>query len=102
MASEMREIVNGIVYLLVIGCSWRMLPHEFPNWKTVYHYCGVWQADGTWARLNSLLREQVRTAAGREATPRAGSIASQSVKTSQKGAFGAGMAARQSTGASGT
>ena len=99
---DMREIVNGIFYLLVSGCSWRMLPHEFPNWKTVYHYFRTWQADGTWERLNSLLREQVRLDAGREATPSAGSIDSQSVKTSKKGAYAVGMAARKSTGASGT
>ena len=99
---DMREILNGIFYLLVSGGSWRMLPHEFPNWKTVYHYFRTWQADGTWERLNSLLREQVRLDAGREATPSAGSIDSQSVKTSKKGAYAAGMGARKSTGASGT
>ena len=99
---DIREIVNGIFYLLVSGCSWRMMPHEFPNWKTVYPYFRMWRSDGTWERLNSILREQVRTAAGREASPSAGSIDSQSVKTSKKGASAVGMVARKSTGANGT
>ncbi len=99
---DMRESLNGIVYLLMSGCSWRMLSHEFPNWKTVYYDFRTWRIDGTWERLNSVLREQVRRAAGRAATPSAGSSASQSVKTSKKGACGAGLAARKSTGANGT
>ena len=99
---DMREIVNGIVYLLVSGGSWRMRPHEFPKWKTVYHYFRTWQKDGTWEQLNSVLREQVRTVAGCDATPSAGSIDSQSVKTSKQGAWAVGMAARKATGANGT
>src|SRR5436190_19637838 len=100
--TDMREVLNGVFYILVGGVSWRMMPHDLPKWKTVYHYFREWQRDGTWARLNDILREKVRVAAGREATPRAGSIDSQSVKTSKKGALEAGMAEKRSMDASGT
>jgi len=89
-AVDMRAILNGIFYLLVSGCSWRMLPHGFPNWETVYHYFRLWRTDGTWERLKRSLGEQVRTAAGRAASPSAGRIDSQSVKTSRRGWVGLG------------
>src|SRR5438105_6975598 len=80
---NMREVLNGIFYLLKTGCQWRMLPKDFPKWKTVNDYFAKWRKDGTWQHLNDGLREQVRTAAGRHKTPSAGSIDSQSVKTTQ-------------------
>jgi putative transposase len=48
-----REILNAIFYLLRSGCSWRMLPHEFPHWKTVSHYFRLWRIDGLWERINA-------------------------------------------------
>jgi len=93
--TDMREVLNGIFYILAGGNSWRMMPHDLPNWKTVYHYFRAWQRDGTWTRMNDALREKVRLAAGRQATPSAGSIDSQSVKTSKKGASEAGTVAKR-------
>ena len=83
--TDMHEVLNGVFYILVGGASWRMMPHDLPNWKTVYHYFREWRRNGTWARMNDVLREKVRVAEGRQATPSAGSIDSQSVKTRKKG-----------------
>jgi putative transposase len=80
-----REMLNAIFYLLVAGCAWRLLPHDLPPWKTVYHYFRLWRCDGTWEHLNTALRREVRQAAGREAEPSAAIIDSQSVKTASVG-----------------
>ena len=89
---DRREIVDAILYVLRKGIAWRALPHDFPPWRTVYHYFRRWRLDGTWERLHDALRDQVRGAAGRAASPSAAIIDSQSVKTTEKGAFAALMA----------
>ena len=80
-----REIVNAIRYVLRTGCSWRMLPHGLPPWRIVYHYFSTWRKDGTWQRVHDTLRETLRKALGREASPSAAIIDSQPVKTTEKG-----------------
>ena len=80
-----REVVNAIRYLLRSGCAWRLLPHEFPGWKTVYAYFRAWQADGTWERIAGALRRDLRAALGRNPEPSAAVLDSQSVKTTEKG-----------------
>ena len=79
---ELREIVNAIFYVLRSGCAWRMLPHDFPAWQTVYGYFRRWRNSGLWEKLNDALRDRVRTEAGRESEPSAAIMDSQSVKTS--------------------
>ena len=78
----MREILNAMFYILRSGCQWDMLPHDFPPKSSVYVYFAQWRDDGTWQLLVDALRVKVRvTVAGRAATPSAGSIDSQSVKS---------------------
>jgi putative transposase len=94
-AVEMRAVINGIFYVLRSGCAWRMLPHDFPPWPTVYYYFWSWRRDGTWERLQDTLRDQVRAQAGRELSPSAAIIDSQSVKTTEKGGLAATTPARK-------
>jgi len=79
---DLREIMNAILYVDRTGVQWRYLPHDFPNWNTVYGYFAKWQSDGIFAQLNGLLRELVRQQEGRNAEPSACVIDAQSVKTS--------------------
>lgn len=80
----LKEVVNAILYILHEGCQWRALPHDFPHWSTVRTYFDKWKRKKIWMRINTVLREQVRQAEGREKIPSAGSIDSQSVKTTEK------------------
>lgn len=80
-----RTILNAIFYQLRTGGAWRFLPQEWPPWQTVYHYFRKWRLDGTWERIHTALREQLRRRLGRDPQPSAGSIASQSVKTTGVG-----------------
>ena len=82
---DFREVINAILYLNRSGCQWDMLPHDLPPKSTVYDYFARWRDDGTWQRMMDELRAQVRVAAGREPTPSAASVDSQSVKTTATG-----------------
>jgi len=79
----MRDVVNAIFYIAQSGCHWRMLPREFPPFTTIQYYFYRWRDDGTWCRINHALVMQARELEGREASPSAGIIDSQSVKTTE-------------------
>ena len=81
----LREILDAIFYIVRSGCAWRLLPHEFPPWKTVHHYFRTWRINGTWRKLHAALRERLRVRMGRDPQPSAGIVDSQSVKTTWVG-----------------
>lgn len=80
---DMREVLNAILYLNRSGCQWDMLPHDFPAKSTVYDYFAQWRNDGTWQNILDALRQRVRVAEGREPSPSAACIDSQTVKATE-------------------
>jgi len=96
-----RELVNAIFYFLRAGMAWRLLPHDFPPWQTVYYYLRRWQREGVWERVHHVLVMADRERTGREPSPSAAILDSQSVRTAdQKGARKATTRARRSKAAS--
>ncbi len=83
---DMREVVNALLYVAREGCTWRALPHDLPHGKTAYNFFRAFERDGTWDRLVTALRVEVRTKLGRDPTPSGACIDSQSAKTAHGGA----------------
>jgi putative transposase len=81
---NMREVVNGIFYVLRTGCGWEMLPHDLPPYSTVYQYFRRWQKTNVWQQMNNALRQQLRQVEGRNSQSSAAIADSQSVKTTEK------------------
>ena len=81
--TQMRQVVNAMLYLLTTGCQWRLLPKEFPPFSTVQRFFYRWRDAGLWQTINHFLVMRTREAAGREASPTAGVLDSQSVKTTE-------------------
>lgn len=85
MKLDLRAVVNAILYVLRTGCQWAYLPHDYPNFNSVYYHYHKWCWDETWEEINTALRQQIRQEAGREAQPSLAIIDSQSVKTTEVG-----------------
>ncbi len=99
---EKREIVAAILHLLRAGCAWRLLPHDFPPWQTVYHYLRRWEREGIWAGVLHTLVMADRERASRKASPSAAIVDSQTVRTAdQKGDSKGTTQENASMGASG-
>ncbi|WP_210422460.1 transposase [Spirosoma sp. KCTC 42546] len=75
---DLREVINGILYWMRSGCSWSLLPNDYPNHKSVYHYYNLWSQHGIWEQIHVQLVSKARKKAGRKKRPTAGSIDSQS------------------------
>jgi transposase len=82
---DVREVVNGLTYVLSTGCQWRAIPKDLPPRSTLYDYFDLWGWDGAFERIHEALYVKCREAAGREASPTAAIIDSQSVKSAEKG-----------------
>jgi putative transposase len=93
--TDLRAVLDAIFYVLRSGCAWRMLPHDFPPYSTVYMYFKQWREDGVWEKIHDLLRDRVRRREGRKKSPSAAIVDSQSVKTTEKGALAVMTQARR-------
>ena len=82
---DVREVVNGLLYVLSTGCQWRAVPKDLPPKSTLFSYFDLWNWDGTLGRIHQELYVKCREAMGREASPTAAIIDSQSVKGAEKG-----------------
>ena len=82
---DRREILNAILYQNRAGCAWRLLPHDFAPWPTVYDYFRQWSRNGTWRRIHNTLRDAVRAQADRQMQPSAAIVDTPSTKSTEKG-----------------
>lgn len=82
---SLRTIINAIFYLVKTGCQWRMLPHDFPHWQSVYYYYRTWKQNGLLEKLHQALHRHLRAQAGRAHSPSLGIIDAQSVATTMVG-----------------
>jgi putative transposase len=98
--TSLRAVVDAIFYLLRTGCQWRLLPKDFPPWGTVWWYFRRWRLDGVWTRLHRALYRAARRYAGRLPDPSVAIMDSQSVKTTERGAFAVATATSGSRDAS--
>src|SRR3954453_4192869 len=99
-----REILNGIFYAVRRGCAWKLLPHDLPPWRTVYHYFWSWRRNGTWQQIHDSIRASVRKAAGRDPEPSGAvlDLTASRCRRRNKGAYAAMMPGRTSVDANGT
>jgi len=91
--TSLRDVLDAIFYILKTGCQWANLPGDFRPYSTVFDYYTQWRKDKVWQHLNDVLREQGRVEEGREASPSAAILDSQSVKTTEKGGHADSMGA---------
>jgi len=85
--TDLRAVINAILYLLRTGCQWRLIPSDFPPWGTVWWYFRRWRQEGAWVRVHCALHSAARVAKGQNPEPAVVIMDSQSVKTTEKGAF---------------